>query len=137
MTAAKLTEIFKLSAKLSLIQIGLQTAGAIEHTVTTVGKYADRVYALLSSESAQQHYRMAWRAIEIVWAIAVFLFLVVQREADRIVADCEQVEAIEDEPDAQDAPRAPIAPVEVIGTVMASLPRPVNNVDILTVASAR
>ena len=143
MTAAKLTEIFKLSAKLSLIQIGLQTAGAIEHTVTTsiataatVTSYVDRVYGLLSSESAQQHYRAVWRAIEIVWAVAVFLFLVIQREADRIVDECELKDrvllpaAIEDKPEpAQDKPQAAIAPVEVIETAIVPLPRPVRKND--------
>jgi hypothetical protein len=135
MTATKLTEVFTLSAQLSLAQIGLQTAAAIDYTITTsiataatAVKYCDRVYALLSSESARHHYRAAWRALEIIWAIAVFLFLVVQREVDRIVDECENDELIENEPNpVQNEPQAAIAPTEVVEVAIVAPVRPVRN----------
>jgi hypothetical protein len=97
MTAAKLINIFCLSAELSIAQVNLQIAGAIDTTVTQtievatiVARYADRIHTVLTSETARQHYRMIVRAVDIAWAIAVLVFLMVQREVDRVVADCEQ-----------------------------------------------
>jgi hypothetical protein len=44
---------------------------------------------ILTCQQAIQTYRAIWRLMQIVWSIAVLLFLLLHKQVDRAVAECE------------------------------------------------